>query len=114
MINQRERELKKYNDSCTNYMEEYNPLSKNICTGVDLHSGNKRKKINDVCYATYCSNGKREMFCNKLSKTIRATEPYENELSHSFSQTIAFNTIFLIVLVGLINSITKFTTNNSM
>jgi len=112
MINQRERELKKYHDSCTDYMDPYNPLSKNICTGLDLYSGSNRKKINDVCYTTYCSNGKREMFCNKLSKPVRATEPYENETSHSFPQTVAFNALFLMVLIGLINSITKFTTNS--
>ena len=110
MINQRERELKKHNDSCSAYMNTYDPISKNICTGLDLYSGSNRRKMNDLCYNMYCSNGKREMFCNKLSQPVRSTEPYENLKSHSFSQTVFFNTVFLVVSIALIKSMTKFST----
>jgi len=111
MINQRENELKKHSDRCNVYMHKYEPLSKNICTGLDMYSGSKRKKMNDVCYNMYCSNGKREMFCNKLSKPVFSTDPYEISKTHSFSQTILFNVGFLVILIALIKTITKFSTN---
>lgn len=57
-------------DNCNHVMQTYDPIIKNICRTSDIANNNNTKDLNDLCYNTYCSNGKREVFCHKYTLPV--------------------------------------------
>jgi len=83
----------------------YDDISKHICTTTQIY-GNTG--LTDACYNLYCSNGNRYPFCTTLTKPQQVSEPYDNVETNTFSKTLMFNILFLMVCVAIISSITKY------
>lgn len=70
MINDFKKMKTNFYNNCENTMNPYNDLTKNVCrmyAGV-VATDRERRKLEALCYNTYCSNGRREQFCYKYTK----------------------------------------------
>lgn len=67
-------------DNCNHVMQTYDPVIKNICRTSDIANDNNTKDLNDLCYNTYCSNGKRDIFCHKYTLPVYDISNSNNSL----------------------------------
>ena len=76
-------------------MKTYDPVIKNICRTSDITNVNKSKNLNDLCYNTYCSNGKRDIFCHKYTLPVY---DISNDNISAIGERICSIYIFICVL----------------
>jgi hypothetical protein len=93
-------------ETCDLKNTPYDDISKHICTTTQMY-GNYG--LTDACYNLYCSNGNRYPFCTTLTKQLKVNEPLDHVETKTFSKTLIFNILFLMVCVAFISSITKYT-----
>ena len=87
-----------YYTQCNEKMGAFDNVTKNICRNYQ-EEGFSNNKLNNLCYNTYCRYGRREPFCNNLTKPEEITE---DELK---PETIFFKLIFIsfnILVIGTI------------
>ena len=102
-----------YLDSCNTYSQKHNAMSEQICRSIDsIADKNKKNRMSNICHEQYCTQGKREVFCNKLesNNTIfkNVVQPEKSvSTNHNIYEKIYLNTVYLMVLALVISIIMK-------
>ena len=95
MITEHKQMKKSFYDNCNHVMQKYDPVIKNVCRTSDITNNNKSKDLNDLCYNTYCSNGKRDVFCHKYTLPVYDISNINNS---ALGERICSIYIFICVL----------------
>lgn len=107
MINDFKKMKANFYNNCENTMKNYNDLTKNICrmyAGV-VATDSERRKLEALCYNTYCSNGIREQFCYKYTKPnsqdLISTQPGKG--GAVMYKNVAVGSLYILIVSFLVN-----------
>ncbi len=95
MVTEHKNMKKSFYDNCNHVMQQYDPVIKNICRMSDISNNDLSKDLNNLCYNTYCSNGKRDIFCHKYTLPIY---DISNSNNSALGERICSIYIFICVL----------------
>jgi hypothetical protein len=91
----------KYNfyNHCESSMSKYDNITKTICKNYDkLDQMHDIKTLKKLCYNHYCTNGKRDMFCYKLTGDAQLSQTAEKK-------SIVYRFIFVFVYISILSMI---------
>jgi hypothetical protein len=99
------------NNVCEAYSPYSEPVSRLICKTSGVLTNNTTKmKMDDICYKTFCKNGKWDSFCHRVSEdTITNTTNMESiaETHEPVLPKYVFNVVFTIILLVMIDTILR-------
>lgn len=86
-------------NTCSAQMSTKNDLIKSICMKSSVRNANYAK-MKGLCFDMYCSNGKNDTMCHKLSSSGgKILDEQSNPINHL---QIVFYTIFIFLFMGLV------------
>ena len=88
-------------------MSKYDDITKTICKNYDkLDQVHDVKMLKKLCYNNYCTNGKRDKFCYKLTGDAQLAQTAEKK---STLYRFIFVFVYISILSMIVNNImTKF------
>lgn len=105
IVNEFKTMKKRFFANCDSAMQEYDPLSKNVCRlYTQMTSPSRHRALQSLCYNAYCTNGKNEAFCYKFAGDTLDGNSSQIGNGQNVYKRMTVLTIYIVLLTYIISS----------